>query len=95
MRLSEDIKVFFKQNFGHFFPEAKLYLFGSRTDDAAKGGDIDLMILSENQLDKKIIRKIRIDFFKKFGWQKVDIVNFRFSEYTTFRKLIETNTIEL
>jgi len=95
MRLSEDIKVYFKQNFGQFFPEAKLYLFGSRTDDTAKGGDIDLMILSENQLDKKIIRKIRIDFFKKFGWQKIDIVNFTFSENTAFRKIIENTAIEL
>lgn len=95
MRLSEDIKLFLKENFGKFFPDAKLYLFGSRIDNEAKGGDIDIMVLSDNQLDKAIIRKIRIDFFKKFGWQKIDIVNFKTSEHTLFRQLIEKTAVEL
>ena len=29
-----------------FDQEAKIYLFGSRADDAKRGGDIDLFILS-------------------------------------------------
>lgn len=54
-------------------PDAKLYLFGSRVDDTAKGGDIDLLVISD-KLTKKDLRLLRIDFFKHFGEQKIDIV---------------------
>jgi len=52
----------------------KIYLFGSRADDSAKGGDIDLFIDYEaaDKLEKKI------DFLTKLkvviGEQKIDIV---------------------
>ena len=53
--------------------DAKIYLFGSRVDDNKRGGDIDLLIISK-RLTKKDLRIIRIDFFKKFGEQKLDII---------------------
>ena len=53
--------------------DAKLYLFGSRVNDDAKGGDIDLLVVS-NELTKKDLRLLRIDFFKHFGEQKLDII---------------------
>jgi predicted nucleotidyltransferase len=52
---------------------AKIYLFGSRVDDTARGGDIDLLIVSD-ELSKKDLRLLRIEFFKYFGEQKLDIV---------------------
>ena len=54
-------------------PKAKLYLFGSRVDDEKKGGDIDLLVVSD-KLTKKDMRLLRVDFFEKFGEQKIDIV---------------------
>ena len=42
-------------------------------DDAARGGDIDLLIVSDT-LTKKDLRFIRVDFFKHFGEQKLDIL---------------------
>jgi predicted nucleotidyltransferase len=53
--------------------EAKLYLFGSRVDDEKKGGDIDLLIVSK-KITKMDLRKIKREFFNKFGEQKIDIV---------------------
>jgi predicted nucleotidyltransferase len=44
-----------------------------REDDAKKGGDIDLLIVSD-ELTKKDLRWLRVDFFKHFGEQKIDIV---------------------
>ena len=53
--------------------DAKLYLFGSRVDDTKRGGDIDLLVVSD-KLCKKDLRLLRIEFFKKFGEQKIDIL---------------------
>jgi len=53
--------------------EAKLYLFGSRVNDEKKGGDIDLLIVSK-KITKMDLRKIKREFFNKFGEQKIDIV---------------------
>ena len=54
-------------------PDAKVWLFGSRADDNAKGGDIDLLILSDTLsiADKS---KIRLALYKKIGEQKIDLV---------------------
>ena len=52
--------------------EAMIYLFGSRTDDAAKGGDIDLLVLS-----KKINLMMKLDILaelhQRLGERKIDI----------------------
>ena len=95
MRLDDKIKYFLKQAFGEKIPGARLYLFGSRTNENALGGDIDLMILTNDYVDKKIFRTIRVEFYKKFGWQKIDIVIFRYDDESVFRQLIQTNAIEL
>ena len=94
MRLDINIINFFKQRIVDGSPDATLYMFGSRTNDD-KGGDIDLMILTTDPVDKKLFRPIRIEFFKKFGWQKVDLVNFTYDDNSVFKRLIQTNAIEL
>ena len=73
MRLyKEEIEVL-KKKLATFSLDAKLYLFGSRVDDSARGGDIDLLIISD-KVTKKDLRLLRVDFFKHFGEQKLDIL---------------------
>ena len=73
MRLSnEEIKLL-KKTLTSLSATAKLYLFGSRVDDEKRGGDIDLLIISD-ELTQKDMRKIRVKFFQQFGEQKIDIV---------------------
>ena len=76
-------------------PGAKLYLFGSRTNDNALGGDIDVMILTHIPVDKRVFRDIRVEFYKLFGWQKIDLVNFTYNDTSVFKELIQTTAIEL
>ncbi len=73
MRLSDGQIRVLKNKLQNLSKDAKLYLFGSRVDDRTKGGDIDLLVVS-NELTKKEIRLLRIEFFKHFGEQKLDIL---------------------
>ena len=73
IRLSQKELATLKQSLGELTDDYTLYLFGSRTDPEKRGGDIDLLIVSE-KLKRRDLRKVRIDFFKKFGEQKLDIV---------------------
>lgn len=73
MRLSKEEIATLKGALEKLDNEAKLYLFGSRTDDSRRGGDIDLLIVSR-KLDKRRVRMLRRAFFERFGEQKVDII---------------------
>ena len=73
MRLQDNQIEVLKNKLKILSKNAKLYLFGSRVDDTKKGGDIDILIISDT-LTKKDLRLIRIDFFKHFGEQKLDII---------------------
>lgn len=54
-------------------PDAQIYLFGSRADDHSRGGDIDLLVLSEiiTERDRRVLR---IELFERLGEQKLDLV---------------------
>ena len=54
-------------------PDAQVVLFGSRTDHEAKGGDIDLLIISD-RIGMRDEWKIRRDILDEIGWQKLDLV---------------------
>lgn len=52
---------------------ALVYLFGSRTDNHKKGGDIDIAILSKLVNIKEKI-EIKYNFYQAFGEQKLDLL---------------------
>jgi predicted nucleotidyltransferase len=56
-------------------PAAQVWLFGSRTDDNKKGGDIDIAIYSE-KINHDVMQEIKVRRFicNKIGEQKIDIV---------------------
>ena len=54
----------------------QLYLFGSRADDAKKGGDIDLLVVVSSEAKSAVVElktKIRGEIFTKLPEQKIDI----------------------
>ena len=73
MRLSAIEIAVIKREFSRQDPDAKIYLFGSRVDDSKRGGDIDLLVLS-NRLMLKDKLKVRVALYDSLGEQKIDIV---------------------
>ena len=95
MRLKKDIAAFIKSELKKIDPHSQVYLFGSRADDNTKGGDIDILWLTDKKIPNYKIRKFKVSFYKNFGWQKLDIVNFTFQEDAIFKKVAMQNAIEL
>lgn len=89
MRLSTNEISSIKKNILAFDPDAKIYLFGSRTNDNAKGGDIDVLIISDKiGFNEKL--KITTGIFKEIDEQKLDLVVKKdFND--VFVKMIEPN----
>ena len=56
-----------------FDPAAEIYLYGSRTDDAARGGDIDLLVISDN-LGFHYVLRLRTRILDRIGWQQLDLL---------------------
>jgi len=60
----------------HFGPDAQVFLFGSRTDDLRRGGDIDLLV--ETSLPESAAFRAKIaamtDIQLVIGDQKIDLV---------------------
>ncbi len=73
MRLSQKEISSIKTNIFNFDKEAKIYLFGSRTNDKTKGGDIDVLVISA-KIGFKEKTKIRIGIFNEIEEQKLDLV---------------------
>jgi uncharacterized protein len=76
-------------------PTAQIFLFGSRVDDTAKGGDIDICIISVDRIPCEVLAGIRIAFFKRFGFQKLDLLNYTNEEKSTFKSIIFSHAVRM
>jgi predicted nucleotidyltransferase len=77
MRLSEKSITTVKNAVRTAFPgQPKVFLFGSRVDDNKRGGDIDLMVVSD--LQRNAVEAARIMAVAKIqmtlGEQKIDLI---------------------
>jgi predicted nucleotidyltransferase len=74
-------------------PDARIYLFGSRTDDTKKGGDLDILIFSKDiTFGDKL--KIKAAIFEKIDEQKIDLVIAE-DEKDPFVKMIREQGVQL
>ena len=71
VRLREREVLTIKKAITEFDPEAEIFIFGSRADLSKKGGDIDILVLSD-RIGWRERRKIRIALIKELGDRKID-----------------------
>jgi predicted nucleotidyltransferase len=73
---------------------ASVWLFGSRTDDSKKGGDIDIAVLS-GKIHANVREKIKVQrkIYDKIGEQKIDLVTSNDGGGAFFRLAVETGIL--
>ena len=75
MRLNAEVKQqIIKYAAQYFGTDFKLYLFGSRVYDNKKGGDIDLYLESNNEVDIKQQIKFLNTIYKNVTQRKIDLI---------------------
>lgn len=95
MRISPEQVDFLKKEILSFLPNAVVYLFGSRVDDQKKGGDIDIMVLSNRKIGWKEKAKMKWRYYEEFGEQRIDIVSATFDEKSPFKELVLQQGIKI
>ena len=87
MRMEPEQISAIREQLAAWVPGSEAFVFGSRTDPSARGGDIDLLILAEQRLLPATVRSLRRAILDKIGEQKLDIVCFARSESHPFKDL--------
>lgn len=85
MRLEKQQIQSIKQQAAKWAPGSEAFVFGSRADPAARGGDIDLLVLGEEKLPLESLRRLRRAILEEIGEQKLDIVSFARSAQHPFK----------
>ena len=77
MRLSEDQRRAIREEVGRIFgSQASVLLFGSRADDSARGGDIDLHIETDGTPAELLDRELQLHarLLRRLGERRIDVV---------------------
>lgn len=94
MRLSQHEVESIKKRVYAEDSKAEIYLYGSRVDDEKKGGDIDLLFISQS-LEFEAKSRILWGLYEDIGEQKIDIVVAKSKEETPFVEYVFSGAIRL
>ncbi|MBC7495022.1 MAG: nucleotidyltransferase domain-containing protein [Flavobacterium sp.] len=94
MRISEIEKTTIVNAILEKDKNAQIFLFGSRTDDFKKGGDIDILVQSD-EIGLLEIVKIKSNIFKNIPEQKIDLLVSKSNETNHFVDFISNQLISL
>ena len=73
MRLSAGEINAIREETSRLDPKAEVYLYGSRVDDTSRGGDVDLLVISDTLGFREVLR-LRTRILDRIGWQQLDLL---------------------
>ncbi len=76
-------------------PKFQIKLYGSRTRPNTKGGDIDLLLITEKEITPRVVRKIKVKLKDALGEDKIDLTTATFQNKSNFVQLIEDNAVTI
>ena len=74
MRLSRDELEAIREKLQKLFPDGRGFLFGSRTDDNRRGGDIDILVLTSQPAPDQLRRIVLLELENRLGEQRIDLL---------------------
>ncbi len=95
MRLTEYQRNSIKEAVHQYLPDARVLLYGSRTDDSKRGGDIDLLVLADRKGDFKLEVNILMQMYDKIGEQKIDLLIEEEGHLRNFAQIVFPQAIPL
>lgn len=95
MRLEKEQVEAIKRQAANWTPDADTFVFGSRTDLHARGGDIDLLLLSEKKVPLATLRHLRRAILDEIGEQRLDIVSFARTAENPFKDVALSTAAKL
>jgi len=94
IRLSPEEIESIKRTIKKYDQDAKIILFGSRTNPEGKGGDIDLIVISK-KIDDNARRMIRVELILTLGERKIDLIVTDNPSKNLFTKIMAETGVEL
>jgi len=96
MRLtSRQIEIITEVVFRNAGEEAVVYLFGSRLNDQARGGDVDILIEMDQQLSWLERARIKMELEQALGLPVDILVRVRNAEPTPFQIIAQAHAVRL
>jgi predicted nucleotidyltransferase len=95
MRITETERAIITSAIKRVIPDAEIYLFGSRAVVNAKGGDIDILVVSEEKVDLAAMLDIKIQLRDTLGDQKIDLVCEKRRALSPFAEMVIEEGISL
>ncbi len=94
IRLSPEEIESIKRTIKKYDQDAKIILFGSRTNPEGKGGDIDLIVISK-KIDDNARRIIRVELILTLGERKIDLIVTDNPSENLFTKIMVETEVEI